>query len=453
MSQRIQPSSPSRRLKKRLALHRLTRHLCALLLLAAFFLHIRPAHAYSVLTHEQIIDLLWRDQLRPLLKTRFPNATDADLREAHAYAYGGSLIQDIGYYPFGSHFFSNLVHYVRSGDFVLNMLSEAHTLDEYAFALGALSHYAADTAGHPAVNQSVALDFPKLRQKYGSTVTYEDSPKSHIRTEFGFDVAQVAKDRFTSDAYHDFIGFEVSRPLLERAFQRTYGLPLTDVLPNPDLAINTFRRSVSTFIPMLTKVAIQMKKDEILHDNPSMTKRRFLYHLSRAQFNREWGRQYRHPSFGIRLLAFFLRILPHVGPLSTLDVKVPNQTTEQLYMQSVLDSRDHYHADLQSESSHTLTLPNRDFDTGKETKAGEYALTDETYAELLSRLAKRSSQTSFAQLPATLKSNIVAFYQNAPPPAFAAKQKKKWAETQSQLLQIESSQPTPLLTVQPAGQP
>ena len=428
--------------------------LCSLLqaltlLFLTLCLPTRLAHAYSVLTHEQIIDLLWHDDLIPLLKARFPAATEADLREAHAYAYGGSLIQDIGYYPFGSHFFSDLVHYVRSGDFVQNMLSEAQTLDEYAFALGALSHYAADTAGHPAVNQSVALDFPKLREKYGPSVTYEDNPKAHIRTEFGFDVAQVAKNRFTSDAYHDFIGFEVSQPLLERAFERTYGLPLTDILPNPELSINTFRRSVSTFIPTLTKVAIQMKKDEILHDDPSMTRQRFLYHLSRAQFEREWGHQYRRPSFGVRLLALFLRILPHIGPLSTLDVKTPSQTTEKLYMQSVLDSSDHYHRALQNESQHNLDLPNRDFDTGQVTQAGEYALTDETYSNLLDHLAKRH----FDQLTPALKENITAFYRNAPPPAFAKKHKKKWSETQTQLLQLESAQPTPPTSAQTAGQP
>ncbi|PYX92075.1 MAG: hypothetical protein DMG71_18850, partial [Acidobacteria bacterium] len=60
---------------------------------------------YSVLTHEQIIDLLWKDQIQPLLLKRFPNATEEDLRKAHAYAYGGSVVQDMGYYPFGSAYF------------------------------------------------------------------------------------------------------------------------------------------------------------------------------------------------------------------------------------------------------------------------------------------------------------------------------------------------------------
>src|ERR1700674_2938032 len=205
--------------------------------------------AYSVLTHEQVVDLMWKDQLQPMLLKRFPNATEEELRKAHAFAYGGSVIQDMGYYPFGSKFFSDLVHYVRSGDFVEALLRDASDLNEYAFALGALSHYAADNSGHPTINRVVAQEFPKLRMKYGDNVTYEDNPKQHIRTEFGFDMVQVAKNRYTSDAYHDMIGFEVAKPVLERAFQETYGVKLEDVFGSVDLAIGCYRRSVSIMIP------------------------------------------------------------------------------------------------------------------------------------------------------------------------------------------------------------
>ena len=201
---------------------------------------VRICAAYSVLTHEEIVDLAWKDNFLPALKKRFPAATDDDLKKAHAFAYGGSLVQDMGYYPFGNKYFSDLTHYVRSGDFIVNLIKEASDLDEYAFALGALAHYSADNCGHPTINLAVALEFPKLRKKYGNVVTYEDNPKAHIRTEFGFDVTQVAKNRYTSDRYHDFIGFEISKPVLERAFQDTYGLPLTDVLSKEDLAIGTF---------------------------------------------------------------------------------------------------------------------------------------------------------------------------------------------------------------------
>src|SRR6266581_2886500 len=88
--------------------------------------------AYSVLTHEEVVDLLWKDAIRPLLAQRFPDATPDDLKKAHAFAYGGSLIQDMGYYPFGNKYFSDLLHYVRSGDFVVNLIEESSSLNEFA---------------------------------------------------------------------------------------------------------------------------------------------------------------------------------------------------------------------------------------------------------------------------------------------------------------------------------
>ena len=398
------------------------------------------SRAYSVLTHEQIVDLLWKEQLHPMLLARFPQATEDQIRAAHAYAYGGCLIQDIGYYPFGNKFFSDLTHYVRSGDFVANMLSESEKsgdINQYAFALGALAHYASDLAGHPAVNRSVAISFPKLRAKFGDIVTYEDSHSAHIRTEFGFDVVQVARDRFTSQAFHDFIGFEVSRPLLERAFVATYGLPLDDAFPNFDLAIGTFRYSVSSLIPRATRIAITLKKDEIAKEDPTMTRERFVYHLKRSQYRRDFGTQYKGPTFADRLLALFISILPKIGPLKSLDVKMPTHATEDLYMQSVNDSRDQYLNDLRQAAANALTLDNRDFDTGLETKAGEYALTDDTYAELVAKLAHHN----FAQLTPGLQSNILSFYRNAQPPAFAAKNPRRWKETLSYIAQLQTLTP------------
>src|SRR5215467_14529991 len=223
-----------------------------ILCLSVLFFSSAPSPAYSVLTHEEIVDLLWQDQIVPLLKKRFPQATEQDLLKAHAYAYGGCVIQDMGYYPFGNKYFSDLLHYVRSGDFVINVIRESADLNEYAFALGTLSHYAADNSGHPTINRVVTIEFPKLGRKFGERATYADDPKAHIRTEFGFDMVQVAKNRYTSDSYHDFIGFEVPKDLLDRAFQQTYGITLNDVFGDPDLAIGTFRRSVSIVVPEMT---------------------------------------------------------------------------------------------------------------------------------------------------------------------------------------------------------
>jgi hypothetical protein len=283
--------------------------------------------AYSVLTHEQVVDLLWKDDIQPLLLKRFPDATADDLRKAHAFAYGGSLVQDMGYYPFGSKTFSDLTHYVRSGDFVVNLIHESTDLNEFAFALGALAHYSSDNLGHPVVNRAVAIEFPKLRKKFGDVVTYEDNPKAHIRVEFGFDVTQVAKNHYTSDRYHDFIGFEISKPVLERAFLDTYGLPLSDVLTKEDLAIGTFRRTISKILPEMTRVALVERKKEIVKDTPNFSARKFRYYLSRADYQREWGKGYRKPGFGARLLAVILKVVPKVGPFKALDFKIPTQRT------------------------------------------------------------------------------------------------------------------------------
>jgi Zinc dependent phospholipase C len=407
--------------------------------LLCLFVSGQSSPAYSVLTHEQVVDLLWKAQIRPTLLARFPGTADDRMRKAHAYAYGGCLIQDIGYYPFGNHFFSDLTHYVRSGDFVTNMLIEAEKsgdIDQYAFALGALAHYASDIAGHPIVNISVADTFPKLRAKYGDAVTYEDNHSAHIRTEFGFDVVQVARDRFTSQAFHDFIGFEVSEPLLQSAFLKTYGIPLDSVFPNLDLSIGSFRYSVSRLIPQMTRVALAMKKDEIVKEDPTMTRQKFLYHLNASEYRREWGTKYQHPNFGDRLLAFFISILPKIGPLKTLDFKMPTPATEDLYMKSVIDSADQYTHDLAALSARSLTLANKDFDTGKETKAGEYSLTDQSYSDLLNKLADQH----FAQITPDLKANILDYYSDPKPPAFAAKDAARWKKTLASLAQLQTAQ-------------
>src|SRR6201988_2726688 len=317
--------------------------------------------AYSVLTHEQVVDLLWKDDIEPLLTKRFPTANADDLRKAHAFAYGGSLVQDMGYYPFGNKFFSDLTHYVRSGDFIVNLIHESSDLNEFAFALGALAHYSADNCGHPTINRAVALEFPKLRKKFGDEVTYEDNPKAHIRTEFGFDMAQVARNRYTSDRFHDFIGFEVAKPVLERAFQDTYGIPLSEVLSKEDLAVGTFRRAISQIVPEMTRVALIARKKEIVAETPNVNSRKFRYYLSRASYQKEWGKGYRRPGFGTRVLAFFLKLVPKVGPFKALNFKIPTRQTEDLYIASVDHTVENYKGLLAEAGEDKLHLANTDF--------------------------------------------------------------------------------------------
>ena len=383
--------------------------------------------AYSLLTHEAIIDAAWKDGIVALLLQRFPNATPEELLKAHAYVYGGAIIQDLGYYPLGDKFFSDLTHYVRSGDFVLALIEESRDLNEYGFALGALAHYAADTSGHPlATNLAVAMLYHGLAQKYGPVVTYEDKPSAHLKVEYGFDVDQVAKGNYAPKAYHDFIGFEVSKPVLEKAFAKTYSLELSSVFFSVDLAIGSYRHAVSTVIPRMTRVAWHLKRDEIQHSDPSETKEKFIYHISNSGYRAEWGAVYEKPGFGARLKAFFLRWLPKIGPLSGLAFHPPTPEVEHLYMHSFNETLDHYRVLLLAQQEHRIQLPNDNLDTGALAGPAAYRLMDETYAALLNR-------TSGKPISDALRRDILSYYADLEKPFATKKNPKDWQEVIKEL--------------------
>ena len=392
------------------------------------------AYSYSVLTHEAIIDSTWDSAIKPVLLKRFPAATAEDLMAAHGYAYGGCIIQDLGYYPFGSKFFSDLTHYVRSGDFILNMIRESQDLDEYAFALGALSHFAADNNGHRmATNPSVPLLYPKLRLLFGNSVTYADDPFSHSKTEFGFDVFQSAKSRYASAAYKEFIGFQVAKPVLERAFLDTYGMKIEHVFLNLDMAIGSYRRAVGTILPALTKVAWQLKGPEIRKEVPGITRKKFLYNLSRSSYEKNWGATYQRPGIRSRILAAFFRIVPRVGPFKALAFRKLTPETEKLYMIGFNASIDRYRELLAGVGGGHLKLPNSNIDVGEVTNAGKYKLTDDAYAKLLHKL-----DGHYVDLPQDLRSDILGFYQDLSLPIATKANASDWARLQEELNYLEA---------------
>ncbi len=408
------------------------RHSAALGLL--LFFPVSAAYAYSVLTHEAIIDSTWDSVIKPLLLQRFPAATPDELKQAHAYAYGGCIIQDLGYYPFGSKLFSDLTHYVRSGDFVLNLIRESKDLDEYAFALGALSHYAADNNGHPmAVNRTVPLFYPKLGVKFGKLVTYADDPFSHAKTEFAFDVFQAAKGRYASAAYKSFIGFEVAKPLLDRAFQDTYGLRLERVFMSVDLAIGSYRRAVGSIFPAITRVAWQIRKQEIRRDAPSVTRKTFLYNLSRSSYEKNWGSTYSRPGIRSKTLTVVFRIVPRVGPLRALSFKRLTPEAEKMYMASFNSTIDRYRELLSEQSAGSLKLPNDNLDVGAFTAAGQYRLMDAAYAQLLHKL-----QGHYTEMPQELRSDILAFYHDLSVPISTKTDANDWARVLKELGRLQA---------------
>lgn len=398
---------------------------------------------YAVLAHEAIIDSAWDTNLRPLLLKRFPNATREELKEAHGYAYGGAIIQDMGYYPHGNFFFSDLTHYVRSGDFVLALLRDAKDLDEYAFALGALAHYAADNDGHPiATNRAVPLLYPKLQKKFGDSVTYEEDRLAHVKTEFGFDVLQVAQGRYAPDSYHDFIGFGVAAPLLEQAFLETYGLDLKSVLTDEEKVLGSYRYDVSRLLPEATRIAWSLKKDDIQRDQPSMTRKQFLFSLSRASYQKRWGNKYQPPSFGDRFLAFLYRILPKFGPLQVLQFRTPTPATEKLFEASFNTTLDRYRKYLDEVDVGQPDLPNANFDTGEITGPGRYGLNDEAHAKLLDSLAKQKFQGASPEV----RSELLEFFGHPDAPCTIKQKPKEWARVQTELEQLRNAPPPAVAT-------
>ncbi len=401
---------------------------------------------YAVLAHEAIVDSVWNTTIRPLLLKRFPDATPAQIKEAHGYAYGGAIIQDMGYYPHGSFFFSDLTHYVRSGDFVLALLRDANDINGLAFALGALAHYVADNDGHPmATNRAVPILYPKLKKKYGDSVTYEQDKLAHVKTEFGFDVLEVARGRYAPDSYHNFIGFGVAVPLLEQAFQETYGLDLKGVLSDEDKVVGSYRHDVSQLIPKATRIAWSLKKDEIMRDQPGMTKKRFLYNLSRASYRKNWGNNYHPPSLGERFIAFLVRIIPKFGPLKVLQLKTPTPETERMFEASFNSTLDRYRQLLSQVGSEQLHLPNDNFDTGEITGPGKYRLNDETHGQLLDALAKQD----FRGASPEVRAELLEFFGHPDAPYVIKRKPKDWARVQAELEQLKNVAPPAVTTADP----
>ena len=403
----------------------------------------RPAAAYSVLTHQANIDSTWERCLLPALKKRYPASTEEELVNAKAYTYGGAIIQDMGYYPFGSVLFTNLTHYVRSGDFVRNLLDESENLNDYAFALGALAHYEADINGHPeGTNRAMPSVYPDLKAQFGNSITYQEAPKQHTQLEFAFDVVQLASGKYRSQDYHQKVGFKVSKSPLERAFLKTYGLELGQVIVNVDLSIASFRFAVSQLIPTAARSAWHYKRKDIMTLSPDARRRDYLKRNSPREFEKKYGSDYQRPGFGARIISCFIRVLPKIGPLKPFAFKLPTPEAEKIFRASFRKTMTSYCADVARQPADTaaapLKLANADFDTGHPTKAGEYALADETYGEWLRKLAKKK----FENINPEARQNILSFYGTTPKATTSEEEKEddKQKETQEALAELRALQ-------------
>ena len=415
---------------------RLARAMAYVLLAAMLWAGPKDIAAYSVLTHQAIIDLSWNNVIQPLLLSRYPRATQAELQEAHAYAYGGCAIQDAGYYPFSRQFFSNLTHYVRTGDFVESLLRNAGNVNEYAFALGALSHYIGDSIGHAdAISPATAIEYPKLGKKYGAIVTYENAPRQYVATEFSFDVDQLSRRRLAPTSYQRRIGLRVPHRLLEQAFFETYGLTFTGVMGKTGRAsIRSYRTSIRNFIPGFAKAEIVLHRSKFPRDDPQSFEsvRPYLLHVP---YLPAWATAYRDPSIVQHMLAGVIWILPPIGAVRILKIRGPRTETEDLYYSSLKRTLTMYERrldELRLLPAMRLGLPNRDLDTGDWTKPGAYGLTDQTYAQLLWEITEKQQNP----VPPGLKQDILNYYAMPDAPITTKRHPGDWKRVQRDLARL-----------------
>jgi hypothetical protein len=392
--------------------------------------------AYSFLSHETIIDISWDSAIKPVLLAHYPNATPQQLRVARAFAYGGSTIQDAGYYPGGHALFSDLAHYVRTGDFVTNLIHESRNINELAFALGALSHYVGDTVGHKdAVNVSVPMEFPKLEKKYGPVVTYEENEHAHVRTEFAFDIDQLSHGRFAPAGYLRHVGFRVPRQLLERAFYDTYGISLHSVLGNESIDFHSYAWAVRQFLPRFAYAEVLLHRRSFPPDSTLPDFQNFQERLKAASAANGWEAYRKHKaSWETRVIAFLVFIVPKIGPISDLAIRGPLPETEENYVASMLRSLDEYSellGELGQKNKDGFSVPDLDLDTGNPSQPGTYRLTDETYAKLLRRVT-----TQTAMPPIGLRQNILAYYSNPNAPIATKRHEHQWEKVQKELVTL-----------------
>ncbi len=392
--------------------------------------------AYSFLTHETLIDIAWNRSIEPVLLSEYPRTTRAELARARAFAYAGATIQDAGYYPFGHDFFSNLTHYVRTGDFVTNLIRDSRNVNELAFALGAMSHLVGDSDGHRyAVNVSVPQEFPSLDAKYGPVVTYEEDPYAHVRTEFAFDIDQLSHGRFAPSGYLRHVGFRVPPRLLNQAFYDTYGIHLRSVLGDEFAAIRSYRWAVRQFLPRVGYAEVLLHRRSFPPDRDTAQFREFAQRLKTADRENHWERYRKHkPSFLTRVFAVLIFLTPKIHKLSDLAIRGPSAATEADYVASV-DRADTDYArllrELKREGPKKFEVADVDLDTGYPTRPGTYRLTDITYAKLLARVTHDS-----ARPPLGLRQNILAYYAVPNAPIFTRRHPRQWRKVREEIVTL-----------------
>ena len=171
---------------------------------------------------------------------------------------------------------------------------------------------------------------------------------------------------------------------------------------------------------------------------PGITKKKFLYNLSRASYEKQWGTNYHRPTFGEKFLAFLYKLIPKFGPLRVLQFRMPTPQTEKMFEESFNTTLGRYRALLSDEADGHLEFTNDNFDTGGMTGPGNYRMNDEAHAKLLGQLADEK----FAGVSPGVREELLHFF-SEPDATYATKRNvKAWAKVQVQLEQLKAAPPS-----------
>ena len=140
--------------------------------------------------------------------------------------------------------------------------------------------------------------------------------------------------------------------------------------------------------------------------------------------------------------------MPKSGPFTAFKLQMPNAADQKAYLNSMQTTVNLFEGDVdqlkKQRADETLPLKDLDYDTGKETRLGEYPLADQTYAQLLNSLMHQKN----AEMPSDLRASMVAYYAPLKTPhrrrvyyMFHMRQDRKQRQLETNLLLLHQQQP------------
>ena len=127
--------------------------------------------------------------------------------------YCGALAPDMGMLPGSDRLFTDLAHYLKTGELARCLVSKANSAIETAYAWGWVTHVLADAGLHPAINRA------------SGDHSWAESPTSHMRVEFGLDFQRLGDQPSLGGAR---VRSTPGPSLLASAYMEVYGLQVDE---------------------------------------------------------------------------------------------------------------------------------------------------------------------------------------------------------------------------------